>query len=319
MKKVLITGGSGTVGEAFIKENINKYKIISLSRNEKAQISLKRNYPEVEIIFGSVDKEIELKNAVRSSSPDIIIHAAALKHVDTAEKQPSLAIKSNIIGSLNIIEASILNNVPLTVGISTDKACSPNNVYGQTKYLMERLFVEHDSLKNRFICCRFGNVAWSNGSVLPFWIKLAKENKIIPVTSKNMTRLIFTAKEAAILINKAISLSGKEKKYFTLSKKMKKVNMLKMAKIISEKISIVGLRPGEIESEDLISQSEAYYTQEIENGYLLISPLKKSTKNNIKNALSSSNAKEMSIKEMKNLLLNVDIEGDKRALEKNMY
>ena len=144
MKNLFITGGSGTVGKAFIKNNIDKYNIFSFSRNEKAQVSLKRNFPEIEILFGSVEQKTELFNAFRISRPDIVVHAAALKHVDTAEKQPSLAIKSNILGSLNIIEASIEHNVGTTVGISTDKACSPDNVYGQTKYLMERLFREYD-------------------------------------------------------------------------------------------------------------------------------------------------------------------------------
>lgn len=309
MKNLFITGGSGTVGKAFIKNNIDKYNIFSFSRNEKAQVSLKRNFPQIEILFGSVEQKTELFNAFRISQPDIVVHAAALKHVDTAEKQPSLAIKSNILGSLNIIEASIEHNVRTTVGISTDKACSPDNVYGQTKYLMERLFREYDKKQNRFICCRFGNVAWSNGSVLPFWLGLAKENKTLPVTSETMTRLIFTSKEAADLIRYSIEIANDEAKFFILSKKMKKVNMLKMAKVISEDVEIVGLRPGEIEDEDLISDQEVFFTKEIDSNYLIITPDKQVEENlRLAEPLSSSNAPEMSLVEMKEILENLSTE-----------
>ena len=159
------------------------------------------------------------------------------------------------------------------------------------------------------ICCRFGNVAWSNGSVLPFWLGLAKENKTLPVTSETMTRLIFTSKEAADLISYSIRLANSESKFFILSKKMKKVNMLKMAKVISEDVEIVGLRPGEIEDEDLISDEEVFFTKEIDSNYLIITPDNQvEEKLRLAEPLSSSNAPEMSLQEMKEILENLDSE-----------
>ena len=185
---------------------------------------------------------------------------------------------------------------------------------------MERLFREHDHDKSRFVCCRFGNVAWSNGSILPFWFGLKNEGKALPVTSEEMTRLIFTSRDAAILIEKAIELSYSQKDFYTLSKKMKKVNMLKIAKMISNHIEIIGLRPGEIESEDLISEEEVPFTEEIEDDYLMITPQKivKGSGRLLK-PLSSSNATEMSVSDMKQLLDNVDAKIKTTTLDEKRY
>jgi UDP-N-acetylglucosamine 4,6-dehydratase len=320
MENLFITGGSGTIGRAFIRKYRKKYKIFSYSRNEKAQTSLKRNFPEIEILFGSVENSIELNHAIRIAKPKILIHAAALKHVDTAEKQPSLAIKSNILGSLNVIESAIYNNIKVSIGISTDKACSPDNVYGQSKYLMERMFQEYDNKNNRFVCCRFGNVAWSNGSVLPYWIKLARENKILPVTGKEMSRLIFNSDNAADLIFNAIKFTSKEKNFFILSKKMKKAFMYKLAKLISNKNKFIGLRPGESLHEDLISSKEIRFTRELKNQILMITPENEvSKKNRIDKPLSSLNAIEMTENEMKILINNVDLDGSADLFEIQNY
>ena len=190
MEKILITGGSGTVGSSFIKNNLKKYKIFSYSRNEKAQIALKRNFPEIDVILGSVEDKHDLNNAIAKVMPAIVIHAAALKHVDTAEKQPIEMVKSNIIGSKNIIEASKENNIPITIGISTDKACNPKNLYGYSKTMMEKMFLEANNSKNIFCCTRFGNVAGSSGSVIPFWLNCNKIKKALPITDIRMTRLM---------------------------------------------------------------------------------------------------------------------------------
>ena len=141
MRKVFITGGSGTIGQSFIEENYGKFDFMSFARNEKMQVALKRNYPEINITMGSVEDAVDLVVAVRKFQPDMIIHCAALKHVDTGETNPSALIKANIIGSLNVIEAAISCNVGYTIGISTDKACNPDNAYGYSKSLMERMFL----------------------------------------------------------------------------------------------------------------------------------------------------------------------------------
>ena len=302
MKKVFITGGSGTVGINFIEFNFNKYEIYSYSRNEKAQVALKRAYPSVEIILGSVEDKLNLENVITKIKPDIIIHTAALKHVDSAEKQPLEMVKSNIIGSKNIIDLSKGVNVPITIGISTDKACNPTNLYGYSKSIMEKMFVEANNEKNIFCCTRFGNVAGSNGSVIPFWLNCKKQNKPLPLTSETMTRMMINGKEVASLIEKCILEAEKKSGGFILSKFMKKVEMNQLAKQISNKIEIIGLRPGEELDENLISNKELRYTR-VEKDFIFIenkeNPNKKSQ---LKKPLSSKNAEKMSLTELKSLI-----------------
>tara|TARA_B110000967_G_C18901223_1_gene575304 strand:+ start:1818 stop:2795 length:978 start_codon:yes stop_codon:yes gene_type:complete len=262
-KKIFITGASGTVGMAFIKEYYNLYDIYSYSRNEKSQVALKREFPNVEIIIGSIEDIHTLDCAIANIDIDIMIHAAALKHVDTAEKQPSQAIKINLLGTINVLEICQKYNIKKVIGISTDKACSPDNIYGMSKYLMEKLFEEYRSPNLNTVCCRFGNVAWSNGSVLPFWLNVKESNKPLPITDINMTRLIFTSQDAARLINKSIILTDDLDSFFILSKKMKACKMVDLAGLISDETTIIGLRPGEILSEDLISSKEVKYAYQL--------------------------------------------------------
>lgn len=305
MRKIFITGGTGTVGKAFISKYYDDFKFYSFSRNEKSQVGLKRLFPNIEIIIGGIENSNLLKNEINKVNPDIIIHAAALKHVDTAEKQPSQAVLTNIIGTYNLIEAAISNNVELVVGISTDKACNADNIYGQTKYIMERLFLEANSDKTRFVCCRFGNVAWSNGSVIPFWLTRKANSQELLLTDKNMSRLMFSQEESSILIKKCIEDSS-QGGGFILSKRMKTVNMFELAKLISKNIKIIGLRPGEKLYEDLISDKELPFTY-LDGDYIF---LKKEKNNNeltrLKSKLSSMSAEKMSKNEMLKLIKNVD-------------
>ena len=188
-----------------------------------------------------------------------MIHAAALKHVDTKQSQ---AIKINLLGTLNVLE--ICQKYTLKkLSVSLLIVCSPINVYGMTKYLMEKLLEEYHSPNLNTVCCRFGNVAWSNGSVLPFWLNVKESNKPLPITDINMTRLIFTSKDAARLINKSIILASKLESFFVLSKKMKACKMVELASLISDETKVVGLRPGEILSEDLISSEEFKYAYQL--------------------------------------------------------
>ena len=302
MKKIFITGGSGTVGSNFIEFNLTNYKIYSYSRNEKSQVALKRNFPQVEIILGSVEDKINLENAVLKVKPDIIIHAAALKHVDTSEKQPIEMVNSNIIGSKNIIEVSKKVNVPITVGISTDKACNPNNLYGYSKLIMERMFMEANNENNIFCCTRFGNVAGSNGSVIPFWLNSKRQGNPLPLTNETMTRLMLNGKEVSNIIERCIYEAENNLGGFVLTKKMKKVILKDLAYAISNKVEIVGLRPGEALYENLISEKELKFTR-VENDYIFITKdenLDNSTQ--MKDKLSSENAKEMSKTELNNLI-----------------
>ncbi len=302
MKKIFITGGSGTVGSSFIQQNINKYKIYSYSRNEKSQVALKRTFPKVEIILGSVEDEFNLENSIRLVKPDIIIHAAALKHVDSAEKQPIEMVKSNIVGSKNIIEISTKTNVPITIGISTDKACNPNNLYGYSKKIMEKMFIEANNEKNIFCCTRFGNVAGSNGSVIPFWLNCKNQGKPLPLTDENMTRLMLDGKEVSSIIERCIYECEQKSGGFILSKMMKKILLKDLANKISDKIELVGLRPGEELMESLISEEELIFTR-VDKDYIFILNRENTDKTTrLKNPLSSSNATKMSDTELINLV-----------------
>ena len=252
--KVLITGGTGTVGQAIIKQNDNEY--ISISRNEENIAKLKREYPEVKCYVGNIEDEGLLLRVFKEVKPDVVVHAAAMKHIDLMETNPIAGCNVNVMGSLNVVQASLINDVPITIGISTDKACMAESVYGASKYLMERVFMNTNTEDNRFALTRFANVAHSAGSVLPFWLNLKKEGKPLKLTDSNMNRLIFTKEDAASLINRTIDFTKENDGGFVKSYKMKCVNMLDLAKVISDDIEIVGKRPGEKTDEDLISERE---------------------------------------------------------------
>ena len=254
--KVLITGGTGTVGQAIIKQNDNEY--ISISRNEENITNLQRLYPHVKCYVGNIEDNGLLLRVFKEVKPDVVIHAAAMKHIDLMETNPIAGCNVNVIGSLNVAEASIINDVPITIGVSTDKACMAESVYGASKYLMERVFLNTNTDGNRFALTRFANVAHSAGSVLPFWLKLKKDGKSLKLTDPNMNRLIFTKEDAASLINRTIDFTRENGGGFVKSYKMKCVNMLDLANVIvrTEHIEIVGKRPGEKTDEDLISERE---------------------------------------------------------------
>ena len=175
--KVLITGGTGTVGKAVIKQNDNEY--INVSRNEEKIAELKREFPEVKSYVGNIEDKGLLLRVFKDVRPDVVIHAAAMKHIDLMETNPIAGCNINVMGSLNVVEASVINDVPITIGVSTDKACLSESVYGASKYLMERVFMNSNNDTNRFSLTRFANVAHSNGSVLPFWLKLKQEGRSI--------------------------------------------------------------------------------------------------------------------------------------------
>ena len=252
--KILITGGTGTVGRALIKQNEHEY--INVSRNEEKIAELKREHPEVKSYVGNIEDKGLLLRVFKDVKPDVVVHSAAMKHIDLMEKNPIAGSNINVMGSLNVVEASIINDVPTTIGISTDKACLAESVYGASKYLMERVFMNTNNETNRFSLTRFANVAHSNGSVLPFWLNLKQQGKPLKLTDPKMNRLIFTQEDAANLIKRTIEFTQKYGGGFVKSYRMKCVNMLDLAKFISDDVEIVGKRPGEKTDEDLISQNE---------------------------------------------------------------
>ena len=239
MEKILITGGSGTIGKAFIK-NFPQYKYYNISRNENSIADLSREYPYVENYVGNIEDKDFLIRTFKKIKPDIVIHAAAMKHINIAEENPIQACNVNVIGSLNIISASI---------------------------------------------------------------GLAKQEKTLKLTSKDMNRLMFSQDDAANLIYKTINKCSKDGGGFTCSYKMKSVNMLDLAKIISNSIKIVGLRPGEKLNEDLINKKEIDYTY-TEDNMIYIYKDKNPNSNKLTKGYSSATAEKMSIKEMQELVWN---------------
>tara|TARA_R100000008_G_scaffold69147_1_gene46467 strand:+ start:4205 stop:5161 length:957 start_codon:yes stop_codon:yes gene_type:complete len=317
MKKVLITGGSGTVGSSFIKNYYDDYKFYSYSRNEKMQVSLKRSLDKVELIMGSVEDRNSLLNAYSRVKPDIVIHAAAMKHVDTGEKNPIQTTKVNVVGSLNVINASLDMNVPVTVAISTDKACLPDSVYGHSKLLMEKMFLESNNEKNKFAVCRFGNVTHSHGSVLPFWIRLRAQNKPLQLTSKKMNRLMFSQKDAVSLVKHAVDKSH-EDGGFILSKKMKTVNMYELASVMSDNVDVIGLRPGEKLNETLINQKELPYTF-VHGDYIFIRNYINKNGNTLDSEYSSLTAEKMNVEEIIDIVAETDNNLKKSLFKYGMY
>lgn len=276
-RKVVITGGSGTVGLAFMQAYEHEFEFFNVSRNESYISELARACPNTTSYVGDVRDGDRLINLFLKIKPDVVIHAAALKHVNHAELNPSKTVEVNIVGSLNVIKACIRAEVPIAVAISTDKACQPENIYGYSKKITEQIFMEHYNQNTKFVCARFANVAGSNGSVIPFWIKSALNGEPLKLTDSRMNRLMFTPDDASELIYKAITMAEESTQAFVLSRMMKSVNMHELAGVISKRFgngsepTVVGKRPGERLNETLVSQSEigsAYITED--NQYIAL-------------------------------------------------
>lgn len=276
-KTVLITGGAGTIGQAFIERHRDEYDFVNLSRGEAGIHALERRFPEIRSFVCDVNDADRLINVFLKVRPDVVVHAAALKHVNYAEMNPSKTVEVNIVGGLNVVRACVRAEVPIAVGISTDKACQPENIYGYSKKILEQTFLEHHNRDTRFVCARFANVAASSGSVIPFWIDAARAGQHLKLTDSRMNRLMFTRGEAAALIRQAIDFAGRSEKPFVLCRTMKSVSMLQLANVIAQEfgpggprgpdprfvppipgsvVEVVGLRPGERLNEVLVSQRE---------------------------------------------------------------
>ena len=302
MKKIIITGGSGTVGTAFIQKYYKKFEFYNVSRNESQVAELKHKFPKVKNYICNICDLEYLINIFEKIKPDIVIHSAALKHVNLAEENPTSAIEINIRGSLNVIKASIRAQVPMTVGVSTDKACDPDNVYGYSKRIMEKMFMEHHNKKTKFVCTRFANVANSNGSVIPFWKNLSKQGKPLKLTSTKMNRLMFSKEASAKLIHDACEFAETLEKPFVLSNIMKTVNMLDLAKAMADKIDIIGLRPGEKLNETLVSKRELPYTRVDKDLVFIFDDITLDPKDNLQEEHSSLTAEKMTTTELKKLI-----------------
>ena len=278
-KSILITGGTGSLGKALTKHIIENFKdikkLVIFSRDEQKQFQMaqefpKSKYPFMRYFIGDVRDKDRLVRAFRGI--DFVIHAAAMKHVHIAEYNPDECIKTNIGGAQNVVSASIETGVSKVVALSTDKACSPTNLYGATKLTSDKLFIAANLIKGDnpviFSVVRYGNVMGSNGSVIPFFMKIAKTG-VFPITHPEMTRFNISIKEGVNLVFFALDNAIGGELYIP---KIPSYNILDLAKAVDEncKINIIGTRPGEKIHEEMISSSDSYQTYDIGNKYVMI-------------------------------------------------
>jgi len=289
-KTILITGGTGSLGQALtrllLKSDVKAIRIFS--RNESKQVEMEAKFDDKRLRFfvGDVRDKERLFTALEDV--DVVFHAAALKHVPKIEYNPFEAIKTNVIGSQNVIDACIKNNIEKAICIGTDKAVSPFNTYGATKLLMEKLFVTAVNYTNtqkhetKFVAVRYGNVLGSSGSVIPKFIEQINQKKNITITDPTMTRFSITMDEALKLIMRATEL-GNGSEIFIPKLKSYSVNDVKNAliKLLGEtKENTIGIRPGEKLHEVLINNEEIRYTWEMDDLYIIFNPLQINVKYN---------------------------------------
>lgn len=280
-KTILITGATGSFGNAFVQyllqKKINLKKIIIFSRDELKQYKMKKKFPEhkyknLRYFIGDVrDKE---RLEIAFEGVNYIIHAAALKQVDTAEYNPSEFVKTNIIGAENIIAAALKNKVEKVIALSTDKATAPVNLYGATKLCSDKLFSSANNIvgkkKIKFSIVRYGNVMNSRGSVIPLFRNISPKYPY-PVTHEKMTRFNITLNESVKMVIEALKkCKGGE----IFIPKMKSYRILDLVRSINNhaKIKVIGIRPGEKINEELITSNDSFYTFDLGKYYVIANP-----------------------------------------------
>lgn len=269
-KKVLITGGTGSLGRSLIKRlKKSNSDIVVYSRDEGKQALYFGQDKEVKTIIGDVRDYRKLKTSMLLEKPELVIHTAAMKRVDDMEHHPDECVKTNIIGSDNIARACIESGVLKCALISTDKACMPVNVYGSSKFIAERIFTnyDHNSEFTKFLSVRYGNVIASRGSFIPLWISLLDDNKKIQVTSLDCTRFLFPLSDAVGSVLGAIENAGGGEVFvpmidsFTMRSCINAVGRLRGLDEVP--FDIVGMRPGEKIHEDMLCRTELKFSYEV--------------------------------------------------------
>lgn len=278
-KVVLITGGTGSFGKKFIETILTNYrsvkKIIIFSRDELKQSDLKvkypaAQYPQLRFLIGDVRDKDRVKRACEGVN--VIIHAAAIKQVDTAEYNPTECIRTNIDGAENVIHAALECGVKNVVALSTDKACAPINLYGATKLVSDKLFTAANNIKGskdvRFSVVRYGNVMGSRGSVIPFFLK-KKDTGVIPITHKDMTRFNISLQSGVDMVMYALEhhLGGE-----IFIPKIPSYRILDVAEAIAPdcEYEVIGIRPGEKLHEEMITDTDSLNTIDLGKYYAIL-------------------------------------------------
>jgi len=317
-KKIFITGGTGTFGTSMINYLLKNYKVKKItvySRDEMKQWFQKEKllgYKNIDFILGDVRDKERLTNCMEGH--DYVFHAAAIKIVSTSEFNAEECIKTNVIGAMNVIEASKRTKVKRVIALSTDKASSPINLYGAAKLCSDKLFVSQNTFtdnKTVFGIVRYGNVIASRGSIIPFFIS-QKNEKFFPITHMDMTRFFLTIQDAVAFSCFCMQkMIGGE----IFVKKIKSIKITDLAKSINPtaKFKITGIRPGEKIHEQMIGSDESINTAEFKDHYEILanvkeknSRLKTGVKKVDKNFIfSSKTAKKFSIDEFKKIIKNI--------------
>jgi UDP-N-acetylglucosamine 4,6-dehydratase len=276
-KNILITGGTGSFGKKCTEIIIKRYKpkrLIIFSRDELKQFEMAQDFPDSKYNFmryfiGDVRDTERLNRAFRNV--DIVIHAAALKQVPAAEYNPFEAVKTNILGAQNVINIAIDQGVKKVIALSTDKAANPINLYGATKLCSDKLFIAGNSYVGQdhsiFSVVRYGNVAGSRGSVIPFFLK-CRESGVLPITDPRMTRFWITVDQG---VNFVLSCLEKMVGGELFVPKLPSMNIMDLAKVIAPecKTKIIGIRPGEKLHELMITKDDARCTLEFKDHYII--------------------------------------------------
>lgn len=319
-KNILITGGTGSFGKKFIEyvlEHDCPNKIVIFSRDEMKQFLMNEDYKGkdkrevLKFVIGDVRDKERLDLACKGM--DYILHTAAMKIVPSAEENPSEAIKTNVLGAMNIIEIALKNNIQRVIALSTDKACNPINLYGATKLCSDKLFISANSHSfsrgTLFSVVRYGNVIGSRGSVIPFFLEKKKKG-VIPITDEKMTRFWITLEQGVKLVIKGFETMRGGELFVPKIPSMKIVDLVKV--IAPEcKTEYIGIRPGEKLHEVMISTDDARNTIELENYYIIKPDFKWWDGNNYLEGKpvaegfsynSNTNPRFLNIEEMKELI-----------------
>jgi UDP-N-acetylglucosamine 4,6-dehydratase len=274
---IFVTGGTGSFGKAFIEyalNNLEPKKIIIYSRDELKQYEVRQQFkddPRLRFFIGDIRDQHRLGRAMHNV--EYVIHAAALKQVDTAEYNPYEFVQTNIVGSQNVIEAAIDAGVKKLVALSTDKASSPLNLYGATKLAADKLFQSGNhyaaSYVTRFSVVRYGNVMGSRGSIVPLFKKLAAEGRSLPVTDKRMTRFWITLPEAVKFVVDSFDLMVGGELYVPKISSMKILDLVE-AVAPGATTHEIGIRPGEKLHEEMISEDDSRRTLDLGDRYVIL-------------------------------------------------
>jgi len=283
-KKILITGGTGSLGQSLTKRlletDVDTIRIFSRNESKQVEMESKFDNQRLRFLIGDIRDNERLVTAFEDI--DIVFHAAALKHVPVIEYNPFEAIKTNVYGSQNVIDAALSQDVEKVICIGTDKAVSPLNTYGATKLLMEKLFVSaNNSLneerhKTSFLALRYGNVVGSSGSVIPKFIKMINEGKKITITDSEMTRFSITMDQALDFIIDC-TLKGKSSEIYV--PKLKAYSIMDVKDALFDLLGKtdfdeVGIRPGEKLHETLINSEEIRNSWDLQNKFMISNPAK---------------------------------------------